>query len=87
MIHFKALLNLDDSALETVTVIDEDTLMDLQTRVEAVVIASGIFAELTEIRSRLTTAGVLASDRRYRQSLTVLKAAALLEGRDRVTPP
>jgi len=82
---FKSLLTLDDSKRTDVTILADEGLVELQSRVAAVEVASGILAELTEIRSRLTTAGVLASDRRYRQSLTVLKAAALLEGRDRVT--
>ena len=83
--HFKTLLTLDDSIAEDVTILDQDALEELRSSTESITIDKGILAELTEIRSRLTTAGVLASDRRYRQSLTVLRAAALIEGRERVT--
>ena len=83
--HFKALLTLDEPDTGKITVLEREVLSDLQSRAAAVTLDKGILSELTEIRSRLTTAGVLASDRRYRQSLSVLKAAALLEGRDRVT--
>ena len=83
--HFKALLTLDDSVDPDATILTRETLLDFQSQLHAITIDKGILAELTEIRRRLNTAGVLASDRRYRQSLTILKAAALLDGRDRVT--
>lgn len=84
--HFKALLNLEHkNPSDEATSLTDGELKDLQTRVHAVSIDKGILSEVTQIRRQLTTAGVLASDRRYRQSLTVLKAGALLEGRDRVT--
>lgn len=83
--HFKALLTLDEPPHDNITMLNRDVLSELQLRAQTISLGKGILAELTEIRSRLSKAGVLASDRRYRQSLTVLKAAALLEGRDRVT--
>ena len=83
--HFKSLLTMDESVSDKVTTLDQEALSELRTRIDSITLGKGILAELTEIRSRLTSAGVLASDRRYRQSLRVLKAAALLEGRDRVT--
>lgn len=83
--HFKSLLTMDESVPDKVTTLDREALSELRTRIDSIALGKGILAELTEIRSRLTSAGVLASDRRYRQSLRVLKAAALLEGRERVT--
>ena len=83
--HFKSLLTMDESVTDQVTTLDREALSELRTRIDSIPLGKGILAELTEIRARLTSAGVLASDRRYRQSLRVLKAAALLEGRERVT--
>ena len=83
--HFKSLLTMDESVPDKVTTLDQEALSELRTRIDSIALGKGILAELTEIRSRLTSAGVLASDRRYRQSLRVLKAAALLEGREQVT--
>lgn len=81
---FRRLLTLEEPAGDAVTRIDRATLAELQSRADRIGLARGVLAELTEIRRRLGAAGVLASDRRYRQSLSVLKAAALLDGRNRV---
>ena len=83
--RFRKLLALAEPEAGEVATIDPATLAELQSRAEHVRVAKGVLAELTEIRRKLTAAGVIASDRRYRQSLAVLKAAALLDGRERVT--
>jgi MoxR-like ATPase len=41
--------------------------------------------DLLELRNLLNAKGVIASDRRYRQSLELLKARAVLHGRDACT--
>jgi MoxR-like ATPase len=45
---------------------------------------NGILAALAELRSRLQAERIVASDRRWRASLDVLRAQAWLEGRDHV---
>ncbi|MBI2374000.1 MAG: AAA family ATPase [Deltaproteobacteria bacterium] len=51
--------------------------------VERVPVPDNVLTDLLEVRKELTKEGVVASDRRYRLSLQVLKAAAVLEGRER----
>ena len=82
---FIDLLTREQAQTRAATVIAPDMLVDLQNQAADVALGRGIVAELTEIRKRLGAAGVLASDRRYRQSLLMLKAAALLDGRTKVT--
>ena len=59
-------------------------LDELRARVGAVQIPDVVASELVEIRRQLRKEGVTPSDRRFRQSLDVLRAAAVLEERDRV---
>jgi MoxR-like ATPase len=81
---FRELLTLTDDANVAVTMIDAEELTALYEQCDAVSIPNEILAELTVIRRALTTLGVVASDRRYRQSLGVLRASALLDGRTTV---
>jgi len=82
--RFRQLLALAEPDAGASAALDRETLAELQARSDGVRFARGVLAEVAEIRRQLNAAGVLASDRRYRQSLAVLKAAALLEGRERV---
>lgn len=82
--RFKALLMLGDPAAQPTTVLPRESLDTLRARCSQVRVTRGIVAELTELRRNLSAAGVQASDRRYRQSLDILRAAALLDGRDTV---
>jgi MoxR-like ATPase len=59
-------------------------LDELRSRVAAVEIPPVVISELVEIRRQLRKEGVTPSDRRFRQALDVLRASAVLEGRDRV---
>lgn len=82
--HFKTLLTLNEADPDSATVLSQESLANLQAMANGIEISSGILAEITEIRRQLNRAGVLASDRRYRQSIAVLKAAALLDERGKV---
>lgn len=82
--RFKALLALDDASPAPATVLGGEELEALRRQCASVRVSRGIIAELTELRRTLRAAGVQASDRRYRQALGVLRAAALLDGRERV---
>ena len=59
-------------------------LAALQARSSSVVVPDGVLRDIIDIRKKLNTEGVVASDRRYRQAVSVLKAAAVLEGRGEV---
>lgn len=73
-----------DATETAVTVLGKEDLEALQQQVQAVAIPDAVVEDIIEIRRALNSEGVIASDRRYRQALAVLKAVALLEGRERV---
>ncbi len=80
--RFRDLLALTDAPTEAATQISSSQLAELHARCDAVTIPKEILAELTVIRRALNALGVVASDRRYRQSLAVFRAGAVLDGRD-----
>ena len=83
--HFKALLSMtDDTNASEATVLGGDALESLRQQCTLVSVPRGIIAEIVELRNTLATAGVIASDRRYRHALSVLRASALLNGRTSV---
>ncbi|HEY3446855.1 MAG TPA: AAA family ATPase [Myxococcales bacterium] len=57
----------------------------LQAKAQAVKVPEGVRRDLLELRNLLNAKGVVASDRRYRQSLDLLRAKAVLHGRDACT--
>ena len=59
-------------------------LSDLQAQVRDVSIPSHVYRSITDIRRELNKKNIQASDRRYRQSLSVLQAHAYLEGQKEV---
>lgn len=63
-----------------------DDLRALRERVANVRIPDAILEDLVDLRRVLAAEGVIASDRRWRQSLGVLTASASLEARSEVTP-
>ena len=67
-------------------VVDTATLSALQEATMAVEVPDAVLSDLVDIRARLNTDGVTASDRRYRQALRVLQASAVLDGRSKVRP-
>ena len=75
------MMTLTTRGVQPVTKLPKEALETLRTACSAVTVERPIIAELTELRRMLNSKGVVASDRRYRQSLDVLKAAAFLSGR------
>lgn len=59
-------------------------LKALQSSVDDVEVPDGVLREVIDIRRKLKSEDVIASDRRYRQSIGVLKASAVLDGRSAV---
>lgn len=58
----------------------------LRAQVARVVVPEGLVEDLVELRRSLVGEGVIASDRRWRKSLGLLRASALLEGREEAGP-
>lgn len=83
--RFLELLKLSAAPPAQPTQLSASDLRELQDRTEKVAVPEPILRDLVELRKKLTTEGVIASDRRYRLALSVLKAGAVLEGRERVT--
>lgn len=57
----------------------------LRQRVEEIEVHSGYLGDLADLRRRLAAKGIVASDRRWRKSLRLLRAYALLDERQAVT--
>lgn len=80
---FASLLTMDTPP--PLPTLDEATLESLRRQVSTVEIPRSITAELVELRRLLRKEGVTPSDRRFRQSLAVLRAAAVLDGQTAVS--
>ncbi len=80
---FARLLNMKE-AEGPATCLSSADLKALQSQVNDVEVPDGVLREVIDIRRKLNSEDVIASDRRYRQSIGVLKAAAVLEGRTAV---
>lgn len=61
-----------------------EELAALQARVSEIEVPAELFRSMAEIRRALQKKNLIASDRRYRQSVTLLQAHALLRGAERV---
>ncbi len=79
----RRLLTLSDQG-EAVPRLSADELATLQSRVPSVEVPRAVVADVVEIRKKLAREGVVPSDRRYRQGLAVLRAAAVLDDRRQV---
>lgn len=75
---FAKMLRGNDVVIPTISLTE---LEDLQCLVELVEISDDVINNLVMIRDDLKREGIQASDRRYKQSLSVLQAKALLNGR------
>jgi MoxR-like ATPase len=84
--RFARLLELEDDSPADCTVLTPADLDALQAATAQVTIPREVIEDIIAIRRELGTQGVIASDRRYRQALSVLRAAALLDGRGSVAP-
>ncbi|MGH7788677.1 MAG: AAA family ATPase [Candidatus Binatia bacterium] len=66
------------------TTLSLDDLRQAQAEVAAVSVPDAIYRALADLRRELGRAQMVSSDRRYRQSLDVLRGRAYLDGRDHV---
>jgi MoxR-like ATPase len=80
--RFLKMLLTEEPGERTTMTLDE--LRQMQTEVQAVVMPTPVLHEIGNIRRELHKKNIVASDRRYRQSLRVLKALAYLNGREKV---
>ncbi len=77
--------SVNGNAPSTRTTMSQTDLAILQTQAEALPIPDSILASLATLRRELEKEkGIIASDRRWVQSLRILQAHALIEGRDAV---
>ena len=60
-------------------------LDDLRDRVAAIRVPGGVLRAIAELRRSLAAQQIIASDRRWRNSLGILRAHAMIAGRDQVT--
>lgn len=67
------------------TTLTLDELRQLQARTQAVTVPDAVLGVITDVRRELRTKDILASDRRYHQSIGLLQAVASLDGRSVVT--
>jgi len=67
------------------TTLSLEELRQLQTNVRAVAVSGAIFGLMADIRCELRSKDILASDRRYRQSIGLMQALACLDGRSAVS--
>jgi len=74
-----------DLALDRRTGLGVGELAKLREAVRAVVVPGAVMRTVAEIRRELAGRQIIASDRRWRAALDVLRAHALLFGRDQVT--
>lgn len=80
--NFRKLFTLSESPMQNTITLDE--LRQAQVEVAAVDV-SDVPAMLDELSQKFVTAGFVFSDRRWRSAVKVLKAAAWIAGRDKVT--
>ncbi len=67
------------------TTLTLDELRQLQAQTQAVTVPDTVLGVIAEVRRELRTKDILASDRRYHQSIGLLQAVASLDGRSVVT--
>jgi MoxR-like ATPase len=81
---FRFLRMLQGKPVSTRTSLSLAELRGLQEAAQAVAVPQHVFRSLTDIRRELGRKQILASDRRYHQAVSLLRAHAYLEGRDGV---
>ena len=80
--RFLQMLQAQEPAERTTLTLDE--LRQLQADVRAVTVSGTILGLMADIRRELRSKDILASDRRYRQSIGLMQALACLDGRSAV---
>src|SRR5262247_678730 len=81
---FRFLRMLESHGQATRTSLTLSELRDLQEETREVAIPSHVYRSIADIRRELNKKNIQASDRRYRQSLSLLQARAYLEGQSEV---
>jgi MoxR-like ATPase len=82
---FVAMLEPAKTQAGTGTAITLDNLVKMQEEVSAITIPDDIISTLSSIRNLLRKENIIASDRRYKQSLDLVRASAYLNGRTEAT--
>ena len=81
---FRFLRMLESQGQATRTSLTLSELRELQEQTREVAIPSHVYRSIADIRRELNKKNIQASDRRYRQSLSLLQARAYLEGQPEV---
>jgi len=81
---FRFLRMLESQKMAERTTLGLAELSAMQTQVRDIAIPSHVYRGIADIRRELNKKNIQASDRRYRQSLSLLQAYAYLEGTDEV---
>ncbi|WP_067665623.1 AAA family ATPase [Nocardia miyunensis] len=82
---FIDLLKSDPTGSGPVTTVDLDALLHaVHIEVPAVTVPDAVFDTIAALRTTLRADGIVVSDRRWKQSVGLLRASAWLAGRDRV---
>ena len=82
---FRFLKMLEGIAPSSRTVLSFAELEELRAYAANVKLAGGILRSIAELRRNLATQQIIASDRRWHNSLAILRAHAIVLGRDNVT--
>jgi MoxR-like ATPase len=83
--EFRFLKMLEGIAPTTRTILSFNELEELRTYVATIKVSGGILRAIAELRRNLTAQQIIASDRRWRNSLAILRAHAVLLGRTAVS--
>lgn len=82
--HLERLLTAPAPTDAPAACLSKEDLQTLRQEVQTLTVPEGVVTDLVELRRNLIADGVIASDRRWRQSLSVLRSAALLDRRGEV---
>ncbi len=83
--RFLKLLQGESSEEKSDAIITQEELDDCKAQVADTAVPSNILKLIGKIRTELKKKGIIPSDRRYKQSISILKAKAYLDGRSEVS--
>jgi len=83
--RFLKLLQGESSEEKSDAIITQEELDDCKSQVADTAVPSNILKLIGRIRTELKKKGIIPSDRRYKQSISILKAKAYLDGRSEVS--
>lgn len=83
--RFLKLLQGEGSEEKSDAIITQEELDDCKSQVANTAVPSNILKLIGRIRTELKKKGIIPSDRRYKQSISILKAKAYLDGRSEVS--